>query len=52
MSKINEIGSSEPKVLIGDKEFFPGVGKIPFEGKKSNNPMAFKYYDNLGRKIL
>jgi len=31
--------------LTGDKEFFPGIGKIKFEGKSSNNPLAFKYYD-------
>ena len=33
------------KVITGDKEFFPGIGKIPFEGPESTNPMAFKYYD-------
>ncbi len=27
------------------KEYFPGIGKIKFEGKKSMNPMAFRYYD-------
>jgi xylose isomerase len=27
------------------KEFFPGINKIPFEGKDSKNPMAFHYYD-------
>ena len=27
------------------KEFFPGIGKIRFEGKESRNPMAFRYYD-------
>ncbi|SMF24887.1 D-xylose isomerase [Alteromonadaceae bacterium Bs31] len=32
-------------VLVGDKEFFPGVGKIAFEGPDSDNPLAFKYYD-------
>ncbi len=32
-------------VLIGDKEFFPGVGKIAYEGPESDNPLAFKYYD-------
>lgn len=25
--------------------FFPTIGKIPFEGKESDNPMAFRYYD-------
>ncbi len=29
----------------GNKEFFPGIGKIPFEGRDSNNPLAFKWYD-------
>jgi xylose isomerase len=32
-------------VLIGSKEFFPGIGKIKFEGKESRNPLAFRYYD-------
>ncbi len=32
-------------VTLGDKEYFPGIGKIKFEGKGSRNPMAFKYYD-------
>ena len=27
------------------KEYFPGIGKIPFEGKESKNPMAFHYYN-------
>ncbi|GAB6394112.1 MAG: xylose isomerase [Bacteroidales bacterium] len=29
----------------GDIEFFPGIGKIPFEGSESKNPLAFHYYD-------
>jgi xylose isomerase len=33
------------QVTVGDKEFFPGIGKISFEGKDSKNPLAFKYYD-------
>ena len=37
------------------KEYFPGIGKIPFEGKESKNPMAFHYYDAdkviLGKKM-
>ena len=32
-------------VLIGNKEFFPGIGKIKFEGKESRNPLAFRFYD-------
>ena len=31
--------------LIGDKEFFKGIGEIKFEGKESDNPLAFKYYN-------
>jgi xylose isomerase len=27
------------------KEFFPGIGKIPFEGPDSRNPLAFKHYN-------
>lgn len=27
------------------KTYFPTIGKIPFEGKESDNPMAFHYYD-------
>ncbi len=32
-------------ITTGDKEFFKGIGKISFEGKESDNPFAFKYYD-------
>ena len=32
-------------ITTGDKEFFKGIGKITFEGKQSDNPLAFKYYD-------
>ena len=31
--------------IMATKEFFPGIGKIQFEGKESRNPMAFRYYD-------
>lgn len=27
------------------KQYFPEIGKIPFEGAASKNPMAFHYYD-------
>ena len=30
---------------VGNKEYFPGIGKIKYEGPKSKNPLAFKYYD-------
>ncbi len=32
-------------VLIGDKEYFKGIGEIQFEGKDSDNPLAFKFYN-------
>lgn len=32
-------------VLIGDKEYFPGIDTITYEGPESDNPLAFKYYD-------
>lgn len=32
-------------IVLGDREYFPGIGKIKFEGSKSDNPLAFKYYD-------
>ena len=32
-------------ILTGDTEYFKGIGKIAFEGKESDNPLAFKYYD-------
>ncbi len=40
---------------MATKEYFPGIGKIKFEGKESKNPMAFHYYDPekvvLGKKM-
>ncbi len=31
--------------FVGDKEYFPGIGRIAYEGPASDNPLAFKYYD-------
>jgi len=31
--------------LTGNKEYFKGIGKIRYEGRDSDNPLAFKYYD-------
>lgn len=31
--------------IIGNKEYFKGIGEIKFEGKASDNPLAFKYYN-------
>ena len=37
------------------KEYFANIGKIPFEGAESKNPMAFHYYDPervvMGKKM-
>lgn len=33
------------KVVIGEKEYFKGIKKINYEGRESNNPLAFKFYD-------
>ena len=32
-------------IILGEKEYFKGIGKILFEGPDSQNPLAFKYYD-------
>ncbi|MEZ4968571.1 MAG: xylose isomerase [Flavobacteriaceae bacterium] len=31
--------------IIGNREYFKGIGDIKFEGKESDNPLAFKYYN-------
>ncbi|MEM9886374.1 MAG: xylose isomerase [Bacteroidota bacterium] len=32
-------------LTIGQKEYFKGIGKIPFEGRNTDNPLAFRWYD-------
>ncbi len=32
-------------VVTGYTEYFPSIGKIEFEGRESDNPLAFKWYD-------
>jgi len=32
-------------VLTGDKEFFKGIGQIKYEGPETDNPLAFRWYD-------
>lgn len=43
------------EILTGSKEFFPGIGKIKFEGKESKNPLAYRFYDAnkvvMGKKM-
>jgi xylose isomerase len=43
------------KLTLGDKEYFKGIKPIKFEGKDSDNPLAFKYYDaskKVGKKTM
>jgi len=32
-------------IFKGNKEYFPGIGQIQYEGPESRNPLAFKWYD-------
>ncbi|WP_207427535.1 xylose isomerase [Pedobacter sp. SYSU D00535] len=32
-------------IVSGDTEFFKGIGQIKFEGLESDNPLAFRWYD-------
>lgn len=32
-------------VITGNKEFFKGIGQVKFEGLESDNPLAFRWYD-------
>ena len=32
-------------VLLGEKEFFKGIGAIKFEGLNSDNPLSYRWYD-------
>jgi len=43
------------KATIGNREYFKGIKPIKFEGKDSDNPLAFKYYDakrKVGKKTM
>jgi len=43
------------KVVTGDKQYFKGIKAIKYEGKESDNPLAFKYYDpkrKIGKKTM
>jgi xylose isomerase len=43
------------KLTLGEKEYFPGIKPIKYEGKESDNPLAFKYYDakrKVGKKTM
>ena len=32
-------------ITLGNKEYFPGIGKIKYEGRESKDPLAFKWYN-------
>ena len=32
-------------IVTGNQEFFKGIGKIAYEGQKSDNPLAYRWYD-------
>ena len=36
---------SKISVVTGAQEYFKGIGKIAFEGPSSDNPLAFRWYD-------
>lgn len=43
------------KVIRGNKEYFKGVRAIKYEGKESDNPLAFKFYNSkkkVGKKTM
>ena len=43
------------KLTLGDKEYFKGIGQIKYEGRESDNPLAFKFYDptkKIGKKTM
>ena len=55
MSEDNLETNSSLNVVTGDREYFQNIGQIKYEGKDSDNPMAFKYYDEnrvIGGKSL
>ncbi len=33
------------KAILGDRTYFPGIGPIRYEGPETDNPLAFRYYD-------
>ena len=49
MAKRKTKSKKKSNVVIGEKEYFKGIGKIPYEGRESDNPLAFKWYDENKR---
>ncbi len=55
MTENTFVQGSDLKVTLGDKAYFKGIGRIAYEGKESDNPLSFKYYDEnrkIGSKTL
>ena len=43
------------RYFVGDYEYFSGIGSIPYEGRESDNPLAFKFYQRdriIGGKTM
>src|SRR5688572_6222043 len=43
------------KVTTGNKVYFKGISRIKYEGKDSDNPLAFRYYNpkqRVGKKTM
>jgi len=43
------------KIIKGNKEYFKGIRAIKYEGKESDNPLAFKFYNpkkKIGKKTM
>ncbi len=38
------------KVVTGSREYFKGIGQIKYEGRDTDNPLAFRWYDE-NRKV-
>jgi len=33
------------EIILGQKEYFKGLGQVKYEGPESDNPLAFRWYD-------
>ena len=42
---MNETENTTLNLTLGDTTYFPNVPPVKYEGKDSNNPLAYKYYD-------
>ena len=43
------------QIVTGNTEYFKGIGKIPYEGPQSDNPLSYRWYDEnrviAGKKL-